>query len=1542
MAVNANTKIYDKNIDRAAMIRLYEKRVSGKVELVLDGHKVRLDKLIREAELSPKGLLRLREAVDQELISTYAEAFKITRRSLLDLATDQISFAYQNLENTIGKLWKTKRPQRRVAEELVLERPLIGDRTLAAGWAGISNNEKEVINQIIRKGIADGKTTDQIALEVRKGRVHKISRNQSKALVVTATTSVYAQADHEVYKANEKALAGWQYVSVLDSRTTNICIHRDGEIYPIGDVAHLPPAHYNCRSTTTPVVKSWDDLSKLEGVSQVRKRNLQKLTPKQIAYYDGQTPLKESYHEWLLKQPGDVQLRHLGDYAKVELFRTGNLEVNKFIGPDGKSLGIRELRAITSSGYVRPGDTRRFAIAKEKLNAMHLGASTPDDFIDNDDLRKTLVDYYLLQAGELDGTLSLTNYRGLVLGSKRGTRNRVLTSPPREDRMIFNPITGRYEDSRIYQPSPQVLANNLKLLDESEVLKQRDKDFIRKVQSDLEDRMSINERAVVVDNLRILFTRYRKKPEPWTNFKAVAQAQIKFDVMNVADAIETQLRKDLDPLKKLLQDNYIDPVLGAVQLADLHDNFRANIKEKNRWEDKVAPKIAKELRNVFDYKIPLHIKSRLGESDLQQFYLRFAHRLALADMPDRDQFAVALGRDLYNMANLNGNRRSWYTLGMRLLEAENVKKFFEVETYGVQKRRMKSRMSGQYFGPYYDSMSWNIRITDPRIQNYSKLTRKVELGLRVSVLSDKNKLKFKEGYKTYFLDDGIFGDYDTRIPITSTSSFSNFPEEFIDKDLVDALNWAASAKYKIDEDFYDFIMKLLYFEDDRGKAKFYNELNGYRHYIASRGDAYERFKAMEWLRSNDYEFSNHPFIDHRARVYERGLIGPQAGETFRPFLNTATAKNFSPLEFKNLEDQIGAFLGGLSDFFEGRYNSLSITGRQKIAKKWRPHLIEIGNAMLSKKPKDIRFILESDIVANVDPEELGKFFRFAIEMAKIDKYLDGDFSIKNLNRLSDYKTALALEQDASSSGAQIIALTTRNKQLAELSNVIPTDYKKRLYDEIAAATFNDPRFQQLNVKLGLSEKDLRKASKAQNMVTFYGAGERTGIMNVEGKLAKVLDKDTDTLVVKASERDTVLNEISARIARYEKFDPDTAEELRQLREDVKDIFNKGIDPGADIMDALYFLEPKTRELVEKMSKSYAKVVTPEDFKMIAKIMSEHLREQVPILKDFTRFFGRLAEDFLVHSKPSKSAFDWKTILKTSLVGSRKKGYVIPKELAVLIGVKPGTTVSEEFLKRYSFWNKDSGLDEILRGVSTPKTRRTGAKYLKLKLFNLIKVSEVEVLYANKLPKSWTNVPWVNFDGKVIEQNFTQTFEERLNYKDAFGNWVTNILQVPQKTQASWWEELINDSGHINDIADATKARTAFAVNGNHSNDAVIVKRFHLWGKKNNIQTSTVHDAFFANAADMLEARRALRQIYANMLNKNVIKMTLDEMRKRGLPKELYDKYLNEAIELGLIPVVGRSRINGVLMKDTDILTDKDILEEIEDTFETDYGWYGVG
>ncbi len=112
----------------------------------------------------------------------------------------------------------------------------------------------------------------------------------------------------------------------------------------------------------------------------------------------------------------------------------------------------------------------------------------------------------------------------------------------------------------------------------------------------------------------------------------------------------------------------------------------------------------------------------------------------------------------------------------------------------------------------------------------------------------------------------------------------------------------------------------------------------------------------------------------------------------------------------NLQDQVGAFFGGLSDKLEGSHNSLSVLGRQQIAMNLRKDLVDIGNKMIRGKPDDIRKILESKLLAEVDGEEQGKALRFAIELAKIDKFLDGNYS--NLSKLNEYKTALALEQDA--------------------------------------------------------------------------------------------------------------------------------------------------------------------------------------------------------------------------------------------------------------------------------------------------------------------------------------------------------------------------------------------------------------------------------------------------------------------------------------------------------------------------------------------------
>jgi len=719
--MSVNTEIYDKLVDRAAMVRLYEESSKGKVFALIDGHQVRIQRFLEDAKLSGKYTAKFWNAVDDDLQKTFRAIANSSKKSLFDLVGATVSYSFQTIDASIGEIWRTKKPSVRIAEDIVLKRPLHNDTLLEQGWSGVAAAERKRLEQLIRRGIAEGLTEQQIALEVRKGNVFSITKQQSEALVITATTSVVAQTDHEVYVANKGALQGYQYIAVLDSRTTPICQHRDGMVYPIGDVAHLPPAHYRCRSRTVPIVKSYEQLKLSEGLAQLRKRNLDGLRAKQIAKYDGIGPLKESYHEWLYRQPRDVQLRHLGDSVRLDMFRSGKLTLDKFIAPSGAKLSIQELRSITSE--VADGNTPTFAAAKMKLDQLHLGVARPDEFFGNRELTSNLQEYYLLQAGELDGTLSLTNYRGQLLHTKRGTRNRVLASPPTEDQLKFNPITGRYEDVRLYQPSPAVLQRSLRLVDEDDLLKPADKLFINDFVSTLEQKMSVNERAAVADNLRVVFTRFRKNKEPWANFKAVSNAQMKFDVMNVSEYIETQLRKDADLLQRLKLDNYIDPVLGPVQLDELHDSFHSNIKAKIAWEDKTAPKIAKELRNVLDRKIPPKLWVRLDDKQLDEFYLRFANRLSLADSPDRDQLAVSLGRDLYNSANWRGSRREWYDLGVKILDDAADKGFYKLETFGVQKRRMKSRMSGAYFGPYYETFAVNLRIVDPRIQEYARLTR---------------------------------------------------------------------------------------------------------------------------------------------------------------------------------------------------------------------------------------------------------------------------------------------------------------------------------------------------------------------------------------------------------------------------------------------------------------------------------------------------------------------------------------------------------------------------------------------------------------------------------------------------------------------------------------------------------------------------------------------------------------------------------------------------------------------------------------------------
>ena len=186
------------------------------------------------------------------------------------------------------------------------------------------------------------------------------------------------------------------------------------------------------------------------------------------------------------------------------------------------------------------------------------------------------------------------------------------------------------------------------------------------------------------------------------------------------------------------------------------------------------------------------------------------------------------------------------------------------------------------------------------------------------------------------------------------------------EDFVKALNWTSNTRYRVDDDMFDRSEKLITLRDDKGKAAFYDDHNEFKKFMASRDDTYGRMSAMRWARDNKADIRNIAFVDHRGRVYERGLISPQSGEAYRGFLSTSHKKPLGETGLRQLRDDVGAFLGGMSDELEGRFNSLTVSGRQSIANKWHNDLVDIGNLIIRRKPNDLRKLIVHPLVQQVE------------------------------------------------------------------------------------------------------------------------------------------------------------------------------------------------------------------------------------------------------------------------------------------------------------------------------------------------------------------------------------------------------------------------------------------------------------------------------------------------------------------------------------------------------------------------------------------------
>lgn len=241
-----------------------------------------------------------------------------------------------------------------------MARPFQG-RLLREWSESIEAGRMTRIRDTVRQGFIEQQTIDQIVRKVRgtKARgysdgIIEIDRRGAEAVVRTAISHTAGFTRDRFYEANGDIIKAVVWVSTLDARTSSECRVRDGLKY--GPIDHKPIGHsvpwlggpgrlhWNCRSSSAPVTKSWREL----GI------DLDEMDAGTRASMDGQVPAEQTYNQWLAKQSASRQDEVLGP-TRGKLFRQGGLPMDRFYNDKGVFLDLPQLRERDARAFARAG-----------------------------------------------------------------------------------------------------------------------------------------------------------------------------------------------------------------------------------------------------------------------------------------------------------------------------------------------------------------------------------------------------------------------------------------------------------------------------------------------------------------------------------------------------------------------------------------------------------------------------------------------------------------------------------------------------------------------------------------------------------------------------------------------------------------------------------------------------------------------------------------------------------------------------------------------------------------------------------------------------------------------------------------------------------------------------------------------------------------------------------------------------------------------------------------------------------------------------------
>ncbi|MBW0236341.1 hypothetical protein [Pseudomonas sp. D1HM] len=295
--------------------------------------------------------------------SIYAAIQETMVESVIDLAKYEIGYQKalftevipQQVRVTVSLGSVTLDQTRQIA----MSRPFQG-KLLKEWLDNLEVNRAARIRDGVRMGMVEGQTTEQIVRRVMgiksegyaDGLLNR-SRQDIESVVRTAISHTAQGARDAFYRANDDLIAEVSWLSTLDNKTSVDCRLRDRLRYtndthePVG---HKVPwkagpgrIHWCCRSTSTPILKGYEELRLSKGLPESTRASM-----------DGQVPKSTTYGEWLIEQSAARQDQILGP-NRGKLLREGGLTHDQFYNDRGKFLTLDQLRERDAASFAKAG-----------------------------------------------------------------------------------------------------------------------------------------------------------------------------------------------------------------------------------------------------------------------------------------------------------------------------------------------------------------------------------------------------------------------------------------------------------------------------------------------------------------------------------------------------------------------------------------------------------------------------------------------------------------------------------------------------------------------------------------------------------------------------------------------------------------------------------------------------------------------------------------------------------------------------------------------------------------------------------------------------------------------------------------------------------------------------------------------------------------------------------------------------------------------------------------------------------------------------------